>query len=72
METQKKAWGGAREGAGRPCGGGEKRITVCYRVSPETARKIEEYAEMHGLSKGKMVDLLAGAYSNVMADSDKR
>ena len=55
--------GGARKGAGRPCDGAEKRVTINMMVAPETARKITEFAAARNISRGKMADLLVEAFS---------
>lgn len=60
--AQKSKRGGARQGAGHPCDGPEKRVTINMMVAPETARKIAEHAAARNISRGKMMDLLVETF----------
>ena len=59
MEKSKGNRGGARQGAGRPA---EDLKMVTAYVSPKTAETLDRLRDEFGVSRGKVIDILAGMY----------
>ena len=51
-------WGGARQGAGRPLTGDEKRKTFSFSVLPACMDRLERAAKDKGLSKSQALERL--------------
>lgn len=59
MEKSKENRGGARKGAGRPA---EDLKMITAYVSPQTAETLDRLRVEFGVSRGKVIDILAGMY----------
>jgi metal-responsive CopG/Arc/MetJ family transcriptional regulator len=53
--AKKKAWGGARKGAGRPANPEGKAVTIVASVPESLAAGLDERAQAEGWSRSKAV-----------------
>ncbi len=60
MEKTKNSWGGARNYAK----GSGVRVTLGCRIDPETMKALQEMSEKMGISIGKVIDSIVGAYKH--------
>jgi len=69
MDTKKNGWGGRRAGAGRPARGAKPRSRMLtFRVTEETARRINELRDATREDTEDFVDMLEAWVKDLAGD----